>query len=234
MTTPIPLDTIDHHDLRVDWRHGADHGDAVNQLLAMPGEFEALAREFPILFRQDDAGTWHAVVLLGLERGENLFLHDGRWTSRTVPAVQARGPFSATVNPANGEATILVDLADPRIGRDLGELLFLPHGGHAPALQRATRSLQLIGEGLPATEAMFAALAGAGLIEPVAITVTLGDGREIALNQYHTIAGDRLAALDGDTLARLNRAGVLRLAFLVQSSLGNMARLIELKNAARG
>ena len=86
MTTPIPLDTIDHHDLHVAARHGPEFGDAVNQLLAMPGEFEALAREFPILFRQDDTGTWRAVVLLGLERGENLFLADGRWTSRIVPA----------------------------------------------------------------------------------------------------------------------------------------------------
>jgi len=234
MTTPIPLDTIDHHDLRVTFRHGAEFGDAVNQLLAMPGEFEALAREFPILFRRDDAGAWHAVVLLGLERGENLFLQDGRWTSRTVPAVQARGPFSVALRPATGEAAIHVDLSDPRISRDEGEPLFLPHGGHAPALQQVTRSLQLIGEGLPASEAMFAALEGAGLIESVAITVTLDGNREIALNQYHTIAAERLAALDGETLARLNRAGVLRLAFLVQASLGNMARLIELKNARNG
>ncbi|WP_121116006.1 SapC family protein [Croceibacterium ferulae] len=234
MTTPVPLDTIDHHDLRVAMRHGPDHGDAVNQLLAVPGEFEPLAREFPILFRRDDAGTWRAVVLLGLERGENLFLDGDRWTSRTVPAVQARGPFSVALRPDTGEATIHVDLDDPRISRDTGEPLFLPHGGHAPALQRATRSLQLIGEGLPATEAMFAALDGGGLIEPVAITVTLDSSREIALNQYHTVAADRLAGLDGDTLSRLNRAGVLRLAFLVQASLGNMARLIELKNARRG
>lgn len=234
MATPIPLDTIDHHDLRVAFRHGPEFGDAVNQMLVVPGEFEALAREFPILFRRDDGGIWRSVVLLGLERGENLFLRDGGWTSRTVPAVQARGPFSVALRPATGEAAIHVDLDDPRIRREDGEPLFLPHGGHAPALQRITRSLQLIGEGLGASETMFAALDGAGLIEPVAITVTLDGAREIALNQYHTIAADRLAELDGETLARLNRAGVLRLAFLVQASLGNMARLIELKNARNG
>ena len=234
MSTPVPLDTIDHHDLRVAWRHGPDFGDAANQMLAVPGEFEALAREFPILFRRDDDGTWQAVVLLGLERGENLFLRDDRWPSRTIPAVQARGPFSASLNPATGEATIHVDLSDPRIGLEAGEPLFLPHGGNAPALQRATRSLQLIGEGMPAAQAMFAALDGAGLIEPVAITLTLANSREIALTQYHTIAAETLAALDGESLARLNRTGVLRLAFLVQSSLGNMARLIELKNARNG
>jgi hypothetical protein len=231
MSTPVPLDSIDHHDLRLAMRHGPEFGDAVNQTLAMPGEFEALAREFPILFRRDDAGAWHAVVLLGLERGENLYLDGERWTSRTVPAVQARGPFSVALRPDTGEAQIQIDTADPRVGREAGEPLFLPHGGNAPALQNATRTLRIIGEGLPAAQAMFAALEGAGLIEPVAITVTLAGGREIVLNQYHTTGADRLAALDGATLERLNRAGVLRLAFLQLASLGNMARLIELKQA---
>ncbi|WP_347302797.1 SapC family protein [Croceibacterium sp. TMG7-5b_MA50] len=231
MNAPVALDSIDHHDLRVAWRHGPEFGDAVNQMLALPGEFEGLAREFPILFRRDDAGAWHAVVLLGLERGENLFLDGTRWTSRIVPAVQARGPFSVALRPQTGEATLHVDLADPRIGREVGEPLFLPHGGNAPALQQATRHLRVIGEGLPAAQAMFAALEEAGLIEPVAITVTLGSGREVVLNQYHTVGADRLAALDGATLERLNRTGVLRLAFLQQASLGNMARLIELKQA---
>ncbi|NEL27468.1 MAG: SapC family protein, partial [Xanthomonas perforans] len=87
MTHHVPLDNVDHADLRVAIRHGAAFGDAVNQLLVMPGEFEELQREFPILFRRggDADAPWYAVVLTGFDQDENLFLADGGWTTRAVP-----------------------------------------------------------------------------------------------------------------------------------------------------
>ena len=36
--------------------HGQAHGDAVNQALLFPNEFEAAQRDYPILFRRDDRG----------------------------------------------------------------------------------------------------------------------------------------------------------------------------------
>ena len=48
-----------------------------------------------------------------------------------------------------------------------------------------------------------------------------------------SISEDKLAALRGDALEQLHRAGFLRLAYLVLSSLSNVNRLIEIKNAKR-
>ncbi len=106
MTHHVPLDNVDHADLRVAIRHGAAFGDAVNQLLVMPGEFEELQREFPILFRRggDADAPWYAVVLTGFDQDENLFLADGGWTTRAVPerTWHVLGPVSGQgVTPAN-------------------------------------------------------------------------------------------------------------------------------------
>ena len=83
----VLLNNIDHHDLRVITRHGAEFGDAVNQVMVFPTEFEAVQREYPIVFRRDAEGALRPVALLGLTREENLFLDGaGGWRAGYVPA----------------------------------------------------------------------------------------------------------------------------------------------------
>jgi len=175
---------------------------------------------------------FQAVVLLGLDRDENLFLENGAWQARYVPAVQQRGPFSIALNdnPAQTGPMIHVDLEHPRISRTEGEALFLEHGGNAPYLEHVTGLLRTIYLGIEASRPMFAAFEEAGLIEPVQIEIKLSDAEQYNLPQYHAIAEERLAALDGSALERLHRQGFLRLAFQAASSLGNISRLIDLKN----
>jgi hypothetical protein len=96
---PVLVNNIDHADLHVAIRAGADYGDSVNQMPIFPSEFEEAQRSFPIVFRRGDAGV-QAFVLLGLDRDENLFLSGDRWTSAYVPAIQRRGPFSIVRRPA--------------------------------------------------------------------------------------------------------------------------------------
>ena len=94
----VLLNNIDHHDLRVITRHGAEFGDAVNQVMVFPTEFEAVQREYPIVFRRDSEGALRPVALLGLTREENLFLDGaGGWRAGYVPALLRRGPFSILV-----------------------------------------------------------------------------------------------------------------------------------------
>jgi hypothetical protein len=232
MTNKVLLNNVDHHDLRVIARHGPEFGDNINQALIFPTEFEVVQREYPILFRKDADGEFQAVVLLGLDRDENLFLENGDWKARYVPAVQQRGPFSIALNDdaAQTGPMIHVDLEHPRISRTEGEALFLPHGGNAPYLEHVTGVLRTIYVGIEASRPMFAAFEEAGMIEPVQIEIKLSDAEQYDLPQYHAVSEDRLAALDGPALERLHRQGFLRLAFQAAASLGNMSRLIDLKN----
>ena len=240
MTRKVLLNNIDHHDLRVIVRHSAEFGDSVNQALIFPSEFEDIQREYPILFRKDANGELQSVALLGLDRDENLFLDGSGWHARYIPAAQERGPFSIGLSERRGvdqsppEPMIHVDLDHPRISRSEGEPLFLTHGGNAPVLEHFARVLRIIYAGLEISGPMFAAFEEAGLIEPVQLEIKLSETEQYNVSDYYTVAADRLAALDGAALERLNSGGFLRLAFLAASSLGNVSRLIEIKNQRRG
>lgn len=233
MTNRVLLNNIDHADLRVITRHGPEFGDSVNQVLVFPTEFEALQREYPILFRKDANGEYQAVALLGLDRDENLYLDGGGWNARYVPAVQQRGPFSIALQeggPGGPSPMIHIDLEHPRVSRTEGEALFLPAGGNSPYLQHVARMLGAIYDGLEVSRPFFTALDELGLIEPVAVEVKLSDREAYELPDVYAISEARLSELGGPSLERLHRSGVLRAAYAVLSSLGNMAWLIEAKN----
>lgn len=235
MTRPVALDNVLHQDLRVAFRHGAAFGDVANQILIFPTEFEAVQREFPILFREEEDAGLQAVALTGLDRDENLFFDGARWTSRYVPALQQRGPFSIGIpkddaHPDEGP-TVHVDLDDPRVGGEEGELLFLPQGGATPYLEHVARVLGRIHAGLAAAAPVYALFRELDLLEANLIDVTLHDGQRYRIEGFEMLSQARLEALDAAGLERLHRANVLGLAYLAASSLGNISALIERRNA---
>ena len=233
MTNHVLLNNVDHHDLRLVTRHAAEYGDSVNLALIFPTEFEEAQRDYPILFRRGEDGGLQAVALLGLDRDENLFLGPQGWAARYIPAIHRRGPFMIGLQGQEDgprEPMIHVDLDDPRVGRDEGDPLFLPHGGNAPRLEQVAGALRTLYAGMEIAPAMFDAFDAAGLIQPVEIEIAINEEEKYDLPGFLTIAQDRLAELDGATLEALNRAGWLRLAWLVAASLGNVGRLIDLKN----
>lgn len=238
MTNRVLLNNVDHGDLAVTPRYGAEFGDATNSVRLFPTEYEAAQREYPILFRRDDAsGRMFAVALLGLDGDENLFLDGDIWRARYVPAVQARGPFSIGVtrrsDGAPGEPMIHVDLDDARVGAEGGHPLFKEQGGNTPYLDRVGDVLRSIATGLEVEAAMFAAFDEFALVQPRGVKVEVDEARRYDLSGFLTIDADRLAALDGAALEKLHRSGFLALAFAVAASLANFTHLIALKTDAR-
>lgn len=232
MANKVVLNNIDHIDLRASLRYGPEHGNAVNVSLVLPTEFQDAARDYPILLRRNTDGALFAVALLGLDKDENLFLAgDGTWQARYVPAVQRRGPFSIAMQQQGetAEPMIHVDLDDPRVGRETGEPLFKTHGGNTPFLDHVADTLRLIHEGIALAPAVYGPLDDAGLIQPIRLELKLGDEHRYDIENFLTIDQAALAALDGTALERLNRAGLLAAAFTLTASLGNLSRLIELK-----
>lgn len=229
----VQINNIDHANLRVSKRAGAEFGDAVNQALVFPAEFEELQREFAIVFRRRETGL-QAYALLGLDRDENLFLSGDRWTSRYVPANHRRGPFSIgiprTSDGALGEPMVHVDMEDPRVGAAEGLPLFLEHGGNAPYLDHVSGVLRLLYEGMESAPAAYAALDEAGLLAPVTLTVDVSEERRYTVPDVLVVDVERLAGLAGESLERLYRSGLIRLAILVAASLGNVRQLIDLKS----
>ena len=236
--TNVLLNNVDHHDLRVITRHGAEFGEAVNQVMVFPTDFENVQREYPIVFRRDAEGRLRPVALLGLGRDENLFLDsEGGWQASYVPALFQRGPFSIVApETAEGEPMIRIDLDHPRVSRSEGTPIFLPQGGNSPYLEQVTAVLRAIYLGHHLLEPMVAAFENAGLLRRVNLEARVGETDVYAVSGVFTIDREQLAALGADALAALHEGGFLQSAFLVAASLGNMQRLIDRKirkNAGR-
>ena len=234
MADVVLLNHAEHADLRVLEGHGEAYGDAVNLVPVFPTEFVELQREYPILFREGEDGAYSAVALLGFDRGENLFLSEGRWRARYVPGIQARGPFSLALRHAQGEeappeAMIHIDLASPRISRSEGHRLFSEEGGNTPYLEAMAATLVRLHDGARAAPAMFDALGGAGLIQPVALELDTGTEHGHRLDGFFTIDQRRFAELSGEDLSRLNTGGFLAAAFCVAASFENVRYLADLK-----
>jgi SapC len=231
MATPVPLNNVDHADVRVRTGHGGAFGDAVNQVLAFPTEFDSLQREYPILFTRDD-GELKVIVLLGLQKDENLFLGPSGWDACYVPAVQQRGPFSIAMERGEGgrpQSTLFVDLEHARITADDGEALFLKHGGETPYLQHVRTLLRILHIGAAAAPHMIAAFEDLKLIEPVALELTVSEGVTLDLEDYFTISPARLAQLRGAELDALHQDGFLAPAFAIAASLSNVQALVARK-----
>ena len=240
MANPVMLDNVAHADLRVAVRYAAEHGDAVNQAVILPTELEQAQRDYPIVLRPDGAGGYKMLAILGLDRDENLFLAGaGGWNARHIPLLHQRGPFligfreTSAGGAATREPMVHVDLDDPRVG-DEGLALFRDHGGHSAYLDHVSKLLRAIHAGIAAQPAMVAAWAAADLIAPLDIELRLSETESIEMPDCHGVALERLASLDGARLEALARSGFLPHAVFLAGSLGNMPRLIEMKNRLRG
>jgi hypothetical protein len=239
MTNNVLLDNVNHKDLKVRTGYAAEFGDNINLALIFPTEFAYIQREYPILFRREPTGDLQAFAMLGLDKKENLFLDNGAWNARYVPAIQQRGPFliglhqQGSTGAVSSEPMIHVDLDHPRISQTEGEPVFLRHGGNSPFLEHISRMLQIIYHGAEFAKPMFAAFEEAGLIESMEVEINLDERVQYKLPDFFTINQDRLKTLEGKALERLNQQGYLQHAMFVATSLGNIEWLIELKNRRR-
>lgn len=230
------LDNVKHKDLKVDPGYTADYGDSVNQVLVFPSEFVELQKEYPILLRKDQSsGEFQAVVILGLQRDENLFLDENGWNAHYVPAIQARGPFSIGLrkegegDEARVEPLIQVDMESPRIRPD-GTSVFLQHGGSSDYLKRVSKVLKVIQEGWGVAKTLYPTLDKMELIEPVNININLSETERYSIENYYTVSEEKLMALDGDQLKKLNELGYLQAAYYILASQTNVSRLVARKN----
>ncbi len=230
------LNNIEHAGLAVIHGYAAEFGDGVNQTLVFPTEYGLLQREYMILVQKDAAGDFQSVALLGLDRDENLFLDPSGWNARYVPAMHQRGPFMIGIQDvdvdgeAQREPMIHVDLDHPRIDIEKGQPVFLPHGGNSHYLNHVMKTLQIIHEGAAVMQPMLSAFDALGLLENMAIEISLNETEHYKLEDYYVISPARLAALDGAALFALNQKGYLSAAFAIIASIDNAQHLIALKN----
>jgi hypothetical protein len=235
MSKATVLNNVDHKNFKIDTQ--SESNLHVNRCLAYATEINELHKEFPLVFYKNPDGQTQLHAILGLEKDENLFVEEMGWTTRFVPALLARGPFSLGYKKSEKEnneqqdPVICIDMEDPRVNTEQGEDIFLQFGGEAPYLNYVKKALQTIDSGMQYDKTLFTLVKTMDLLEPVSIQIKLSNVEEINFSDYYTINQDKLAKLDGASLAELNKYGVLSLLYFVISSLGNFQTLMGLKTA---
>jgi len=222
------LNNVTHKDLRVVTRRGAQWGDAQMSCPVTVDEFRRLQSHYPIVFQQTGPGSFLPIVLFGLQDGENLFLDGERWDADYLPLAMRRMPFAIGVDKTTDEMRMMVDMASPRIAKDAdGEAVFRPHGGNTDYLDEANAVLRTLHEGLQATPAFVEQLVQHELLEPFVLDIERTNGSHGRLHGLHMIHEERLAALDGASIALLHQADYLQPIYMAIASLSHLNRLIQ-------
>jgi len=225
---PVLLDNVTHRHLRVHTDRGPALGDARQFALALPAEFRQLQAHYPIVFQAID-GTYQPLALFGLEPDQNLFLQEGSWDAPVLPMAVQHDPFM--IGRSGDQLQLHVDLDSPRVVRpeegDVGTAVFMPHGGHSEYLDHVVSLLEHLHAQAQALPSFIAALTELELLEPFALEVSFSDGQQGRVSGLLTTNEERLAALPGDVLERLQRHGYLLPVYMQIASLSRLQDLVE-------
>ena len=213
------------------WARFADFGFArgLDSLPLSRAELAEAAALYPIAF----AGPVDAPeprLILGLaQAGTNDFVTgDGQWVLPYIPAALRAYPFSARP-AAQGQLALHVDEDSGLISGVPGnEAFFLPNGQPSPALHNVTQFLIRRSAEEHAARSAAAALAGAGLLIPLAPRGRLTAERAAGLWQVDPAA---LEALPDDRVLPLWQAGALGLAQAQVISLQHCSRQLRVAQA---
>jgi hypothetical protein len=198
-------------------------------------EFQAAARDYPIVFTTGDGGkSFAAVAVLGVAAGENLFYEGAAWAQKTyVPAYARRYPFCMArikVNQAERKDR-LICVEKARLD-DAGEAMFDAQGKPSEKWGTLERLLSEYEADLERGRDLCALLADYGLLEPFTMQATPKGGAALQVTGMHRVSEKKLEELNAAQLKNLLRRGAMGRIYMHLLSLQNFARLVE-RRAAR-
>ena len=129
---------------------------------------------------------------------------------------------------------IHVDMDSPRLSTEAheGEALFLSYGGTSEYMERISRVLRTLHDGLETAQTFSEALVHLELLESFVFDIELDDGSQNRLAGFYIVNEERLAALSADQLGRLHAHGYLQAIYMALASLSQFRALIDRKNRA--
>ncbi|PKG85892.1 multidrug transporter [Colwellia sp. 75C3] len=237
MANHVLLNNLDHQDLKIITDKSEEYGNNTMYSVVYPFEFSKLQADYPIFFHKDNnSNTYTALALLGFEERENLFLRDEQWHASYIPLMIEREPFligqqSVVENGETVENTVIhLDLDNPRVNKNQGTDIFLPHGGNSEYINKISSTLKAIHESKPSTKHFMDTMIALDLFESFNLDIQLTNGSNNRLSGFYTINEDKLMNLKGETLEELNKSGLLKLIYMVIASHENINALIQLKD----
>ena len=233
----MPLNSRDHGKFRT--KQIDDAGFLKNQH-AVPltvDEFVQAQRNFPIVFSSGDQPL--PLCLMGLNEGVNTFFDDeGKLNEPVyVPAYIRRYPFLlARLSEENEELSLCFDPTCNAVGEfDEGEKLFNEDGSTTEQTKAILDFCEKFEQAGQRTRAMTDQLMQHDLLMDGEVSIERGDapGKPYVYKGFRMIDQDKLRQLDGATLEKWNKDGMLPLLYAHLNSL-DLMRMIFAKQEQQG
>lgn len=230
---PVAVDRADHLSLRMrmpvtDWSVASQ----LNAVFVAGVEFGDAARDFPIVFvkagvDEDDGKPAIApIAILGMVQNENLFVEDGAWRARYIPAALGSYPFAIGRLDAERFA-ICFDASWSGLSGTEGEPLFTPQGEHSEFLTSVQKQLETLESQTQRTKQMCRRLRELDLLQEMRFDATMPDGSKFAVDGFLTVDDKKLNVIDDATALEMHKSGLLGLVHAHYVSLGHMRKLLD-------
>ncbi|TLU66384.1 SapC family protein [Thalassotalea litorea] len=230
------LNNKEHNQLRVFTDHGAHFGEAVNRVPVLADELKSLVLDFPVcLFKDPKNGKFSMHALLGIDSQENLFLQGDSWTSQYIPAHFRRQPFMAGIkgegeSPTPENLVLTIDMESPRVSSNDGVALFEVDGSPSSYLRQTSQMVFSLVPAMNRNEAFIQALLANDLLDAVQLTLTLKSGENHQLDGMYTVNEEKLSQLNAEQVQWFHRQGYLQACHYLIAAVGNIQKLVNLKN----
>jgi hypothetical protein len=198
-------------------------------------EFGAACRDYPIAFIGGEGRGFVAMVVLGLENQQNLFVTaDGAWDANTyLPAYVRRYPFCMTRVTVDGkEQAERIACVEKRAINDKGETLHDDKGNPLPVWEERKKLLFDYENDLVRSDEMSRTLAELDLLETFTMQAIPNEGQPLSMSGLHRVNEQKLGALSADKLKELTQKGILARVYAHLISLGNFGRLLDRRAGA--
>lgn len=226
---PVPLNKEAQANLTVSSSPQGFQFAAATQFVLLAGvEFFDAGRQFPIIFTATPDKNILPVALLGLEKGENLFVNDkGAWNGQYIPAYIRRYPF-ITTESNEGKMVVCYDEAFDGFNLEGGTPLF--EGGEPTAKMQEIQSfLQDYYVQMKKTVLFCNQLLEAKMLRQIDAQATMKDGKSYPLKGMLVVDEQKLAQLPDADIIKLYRNGQLAMIHAHLMSLRNFGVLIDRK-----
>ncbi|TQV82545.1 SapC family protein [Exilibacterium tricleocarpae] len=223
-----------HKNIKIKSTSGMPQATKLHISSVVAREFPQAATNFPVVFIKDsNSGRYLAVSLFGFEEGENLFFEDGKWAATYVPMNIARYPFAIEVSEnADKKAVVHVglDKSSDYVNEEEGQALFSEQGEETDYLKSMTKYLGELFESEMVTQHFTNRMVEMELVQPMDFGLEMANGDKRSVTGIYTIHQEKLQNLDDEKLTALHKQGYLGPVYAMLTSLGQVNRLVRLRN----
>ncbi len=234
MTQPkiVPLNKNAHAKTKV--KNAANFPQVADQHLipVVVQEFIPVSSSFPIIFVREnpESDNFVAVALMGLEKGENLYVSSEKYDEIYAPAALRSYPFSIASDEKKEQYFVCIDENSDLVSEEEGEDLFNAEGEETEYLTKRRDFTGKFVENMQITSGFVKVLQENDLLVPNDLSVRLENGQSFNLNGIFRVDEEKLNALPIEKFEDFRKRGVLPAVYAHLNSLQQVQRLAKRKS----